>query len=342
MSTERTADAETIIRWGRETLQAESSALAGVAGRLGSRFADAARALVQCRGRVPTTGVGKAGLVARKVAATLSSVGTPAFWLHPCDAVHGDLGVVCKNDVVMAFSKSGEADELVRLIGPLRDTGATLVGVTCSPESSLGRRSDVLLDLGPVAEAGPLGLAPSTSTTAMMAVGDALAFAVMRLRGVARPDYARCHPGGDLGRRLLRVEEIMRRGAEAPTVDPAVSVREMLLQRKRAAGTHRAPGAAAVVDASGRLIGIFTDGDLRRHLEEGGDFLDRPLRDVMTPSPRSARVGMLAIEVAELMRQREIDEMPIVDDDGKLAGVLDVQDLLAAGLIVPGGPEDDD
>jgi arabinose-5-phosphate isomerase len=326
--------AREVLESGRAVVRAEARVLAAVADRLDDRFAEAVALVASGSGRTVTTGVGKAGIVARKAAATLASTGAAAFFLHPCEALHGDLGMVREGDVVVAFSKSGEADELVRVLGPLRAAGARIIGVTCTGDSSLARRSDVVLDLGPIEEAGALGLAPSTSTTAMLAVADALALAAMRQSGFGRSDYARLHPGGALGRRLLRVEEIMRRGEELPTVTPEVSVREMLMHRADMRGLHRPPGAAVVTDAEGRLVGIFTDGDLRRHLGEGGDFLERPVAEVMTARPRSARAGSLAAEVAAVMKEREIDELPIVDDEDRVVGLVDVQDLLAAGFVV--------
>jgi len=266
--------------------------------------------------------------VGRKTAATLASTGTRAFPLHPGEAVHGDLGQVRAGDVVLAFSQSGETEELLRILPSARRLGAALVAVTARADSSLGRAADVCVALGPIPEACPLGLAPSASTTAMMAVGDALALLVARMREFTAEDFARYHPAGNLGRKLTRVEDVMRTGRDVRTAAPGETVRQAIV---RLAGPRRRSGAVLVRDDRGVLLGIFTDSDLARLFEKRReDGLDRPIAEVMTANPLRAEVGAMLGDAVELMKSRKISELPVVDSEGRLLGLVDVTDLIGA------------
>ncbi len=321
------------LDYARQVLKHEAGVIAGLAERVGADFAAAAEAVIECveqrRGRVVVTGMGKAGIIGQKIAATLSSTGTPALFMHPAEAVHGDLGTVQPDDLVLALSNSGETEEVLRLLPAVRRIGARVAAITSSRANTLGGLSDVVLEIGEVREACPLGLAPSASTAAMLAMGDALALAVLKARGFTREDYARYHPGGDLGRRLLRVEELMRTGAASPAVAPEAPVLEAL-----AAISAARAGAVSIVDPAGRLVGIFTDGDFRRRYSaEKFDPAKTPVSAHMTARPVKIGPEKLATEALALMRQRKIDELPVVDAAGRAVGMLDVQDLLAAGLV---------
>ncbi len=258
----------------------------------------------------------------------MASTGTPSFALHPAEAMHGDLGRVRKSDVVLAISNSGTSEEVVRLLPLLKRDGVPLIGMTGRPESDLGRYSDVVLNLGRIEEACPLALAPSASTTAMLAMGDALALAVMEQRGFKSDDYARFHPGGALGRKLMRAGEVMRPTAKTAIVAPEATVKQALF-----AITQRRSGAAFVVDGGGKLLGVFTDGDLRRQIDRGAALADLPISGVMTSPGIRIDSGELAASAARVMREKQIDELPVVDADGVLLGHIDVQDLLAIGII---------
>ena len=319
-----------ILAGARALLQAETAALALLADTLDSDFVRAVRLLAACEGRVVTSGIGKAGIIARKLGATLASTGTPSDFLHPAEALHGDLGRVTRHDVVVALSNSGTTAELLRLVGPLKDIGARLLAITADADSPLGRHADVVLDYGRVTEACPLGLAPTTSTTVMLAIGDALAMAVLSERRFSHEEFARFHPGGDLGRSLLRVEEVMRRGEMLPTIGSGASIAQAV---ERMTSTPGRPGAVIVVAPDGRFAGIYTDGDLRRNLlaaRTANDFamLSHPIDEVMTAQPASVRPGQLVSEARRLLRERRIDQLPVVDEQGRAVGLLDVQDLL--------------
>jgi arabinose-5-phosphate isomerase len=270
--------------------------------------------------------MGKAGFIAQKTSATLASTGTPSIFLHPAEAIHGDLGRVDQGDLLLAFSKSGETEELMVMLPHVKSCGATLVAITQESGSTLGRHSDLVLELGRIDEAGPHGLAPSASTTAMLALGDALALVVQEGRNFGPEDFARFHPGGDLGRKLMKVGELMRTGERNPCVRDEATVLEAIEVMTRTPGR---PGATSVVDDAGQLVGFFTDGDLRRIIENGLSN-PRELRvdAAMTPSPRSISADTFALEALALMHQFEIDQLPVVDADGRLTGLLDVQDLL--------------
>ena len=317
------------VELGRAILRAEGDALRALADRLDAAFDRAVEAIVRCPGRVVVCGIGKAGLVGRKIAATFASTGTPSLFLHPGEAYHGDLGCVARGDVVLILSNSGETDEINRLLPSLRQMGATRVAVTRSAESTLARACDVTLALGEIPEADPLGLAPSSSTTAMLALGDALAFCLHRRRGFTREQYAFFHPGGDLGRQFVRVKDVMRTGERSPVVREDAPIQEALLAITRARA-----GAVSVVDSAGRLAGFFTDGDLRRLLQAGGERrLAEPIGAAMTRRPTTMLADAFAAEAVALLRAKKIDELPVVEADGRPAGMLDVQDLLDAGLV---------
>jgi arabinose-5-phosphate isomerase len=309
-----------------EVIRLEARTIARLEAGLGASFLDAVDRLLACRGLVVVTGMGKAGLVGAKVSATLASTGTPSLALHPTEAMHGDLGRIRKDDLVLVLSNSGETGEILFLLPHIRRIGAQLVAMTGAPESQLARLSDCVLDIGRVDEACPLGLAPTASTSAMMALGDALALVVMKERGFSREDYARNHPYGSLGRRLMKVREIMRQGDELPLVAPERRVREVL---HTMTVTRGRPGAALVVGLDGRLCGIFTDGDLRRLLErEDAAILDRPVREFMGCEPKTIGPDALVEEAERVLRELRIDQLAVLDDDRRPIGLLDVQDLL--------------
>ncbi|MGQ0552356.1 MAG: KpsF/GutQ family sugar-phosphate isomerase [Planctomycetota bacterium] len=320
-----------ILESARALLAAESQALALLVETLDADFVRAVRLLSACEGRVVTTGIGKAGIIARKVGATLASTGTPSDFLHPAEALHGDLGRVTRRDVVLALSNSGTTEELLRLVGPLKDIGVPMIALTGDAGSPLGRHADVVLDYGRVTEACPLGLAPTTSTTVMLALGDALAMAVLGERQFSPEEFARFHPAGNLGRSLLRVEEVMRKGPALPLIAAGHSLAQAI---ERMTSTPGRPGAVLVQAADGQFAGFYTDGDLRRNLLEArqrNDFamLSRPVDEVMTKAPTTVRPSQLVSEAQRLLRERQIDQLPVVDERGRPVGLLDVQDLLA-------------
>ena len=315
---------------GREVLRLEATTIERLAERLDGRFAEAVGLVLACQGHLIVTGMGKAGLVGAKISATLASTGTPSLALHPTEALHGDLGRIRAQDVVLVLSNSGETDEVKGLLPHLRRIGAAVIAMTGAPESSLGRHADCVLDIGAVDEACPLGLAPTASTSAMMALGDALAMAVSAERGFSREDYARYHPSGSLGRRLMRLSEVMRTGDELPLVPAGTRVVDVVLAMSRTAGR---PGAALIVDPDGKLAGIFTDGDLRRLLEKGEPHrIEDPVDEFMGRQPKTVGPEALVDDAERLLREHKIDQIAVVDDDGRPVGLLDVQDLLDTRL----------
>lgn len=317
------------LAFAREVLRIEAEALGRARDRLDGTIARAAGLLYRCRGSVIVTGMGKAGLVGQKLAATLASTGTRAFPMHPAEAVHGDLGRIRADDVVIALSQSGETEEVLRLLPPLRRLGASLIAITERSDSSLGLAADICIAMGAVREACPLGLAPSASTTALMAVGDALALLVSRRRDFRAEDFALYHPAGSLGRKLLRVEEVMRTGRQLRRDGEFESVRSVLV---RLAGPRRRSGAVLVEDEDARLLGIFTDSDLARLFESRREaMLDRPIGEVMTRDPVRIPVGATLAEAVEAMRGRKLSELPVVGRDGGLVGLIDLTDLI--GLV---------
>ena len=334
MSTETEVEG---LAFAREVLRIEAEALGRVRDRIGVSIARAADLIYRCQGSVIVTGMGKAGLVGQKLAATLSSTGTRAFPLHPAEAVHGDLGRVRPGDVVVALSLSGETEEVIRLVPALRRLGASLVAVTERTTSTLGRSADLCVAVGPIEEACPLGLAPSASTTALMAVGDALALLVSRMRDFRAEDFALYHPGGSLGRKLARVEDVMRTGRQLRKASPGQTVREVLVGQ---GGQRRRTGAVLVEDEDGMLLGIFTDSDLARLFERRKEAdLDRPIAEVMTADPVKAVVGATLGEAVDALKARKISELPVVDSHGRLVGLIDLTDLI--GLVAPDRNPDD-
>ena len=318
-----------MIARGRRVLAVESQAVAALEHRLGEDFAQACRLLLACEGRVVVTGMGKSGHVGSKIAATLASTGTPSFFLHPAEAVHGDIGMITARDLVLAISNSGETDELLTILPVIKRLDVPLVALTGRADSSLARYATVTLDVSVPAEACPLNLAPTASTTATLAMGDALAVAVLEARGFTEEDFARSHPGGMLGRRLLlHVEEVMRTGADLPAVRPETPLSGGLLEMSR-----KGLGMTTVVDEHNRVIGVFTDGDLRRALDGQIDVHSNRMGEVMTAGPKVARPRMLAAEAVHLMEAHRITALPVVDDDGVLVGALNVHDLLRAGVM---------
>jgi arabinose-5-phosphate isomerase len=299
---------------------------------LDDAFARAVDAMVACRGRVVVSGMGKSGLVGQKISATLASTGTPSLFLHAAEALHGDLGRLAADDLVLVLSNSGESEEVVQLIRPIKWIGARLVVMTGEPQSTLAQHADICLSIGVIDEACPMGLAPTASTTAMLVLGDALAVCAFHQRGLKSEDYARFHPAGALGRKFLRVADVMRRGEENPRVREAATMHDALVAMTETPGR---PGATSVVDADGRLVGFFTDGDLRRLLEKQEFSLQRGIAGVMQKHPKSVRHDQLVVEAARLLQQYKIDQVPVVDEANRVAGLLDVQDLLSARIIVP-------
>lgn len=314
------------LSFARHVLRVEADALDRVSERLDPSIALAADAIVRCRGNVIVTGIGKAGLVGQKVAATLASLGTHAFPLHPADALHGDLGRIRAGDVVLALSQSGESEEVVRLIPAIRRLGALLLAITGRESSTLGRQADICVAMGPIEEACPLGLAPSASSTAMMAVGDALALLCSRIRGFRAEDFAVYHPAGTLGQKLRLVEDVMRTGRHVRTAHPDETVRQIF---SRMGGVRRRSGAVLVIDEAQKLLGIFTDSDLARLFENHREaMLDSPISDVMTPEPTVVRVGSTVADAIESLRARKLSELPVIDRNGHLVGLLDITDLI--------------
>ena len=323
------ADSKRLIEMGREALRIEARAVAALVDRLGGDFERACRMLLACAGRVVVSGMGKSGHIGGKIAATLASTGTPAFFLHPAEASHGDLGMVAKGDVVLAISYSGETAELLTILPLFKRMGAPLIAMTGNPQSTLARESDAHLDISVPAEACPLNLAPTASTTATLAMGDALAVALLKHRGFTEVDFARSHPGGTLGRRLLlHVSDVMRRGDDLPMVRPDTPLSEGLLEMSR-----KRLGLTAIVDADRKVIGIFTDGDLRRALDRRIDIHKSTMADVMTRGCRSIGPSELAAEAVLMMEKHSINGLLVLDESGRLAGALNVHDLLRAGVM---------
>lgn len=317
------------LEMARRTVEIEVRALQGLAGRLGDAFVRAVEAVLACKGRVVVMGMGKSGHVGRKVAATLASTGTPAMFVHPGEASHGDLGMVVPGDVVLAISNSGESDELAAILPAMRRLGVTLLAMTGNGDSTLAKHADIVLDSAVEEEACPMNLAPTASTTAQMALGDALAVALLDARGFKEADFARSHPGGSLGRKLLmHVRDLMRGGDAVPTVAPNASFNELLREM-----TKKGLGFTAVVDGSGRAMGIFTDGDLRRLIERGADLRTLTAEQVMHPGPRLVREDALAVDAAGVMEQHRITSVLVIDAGGRLVGALNSNDLMRAKVI---------
>jgi arabinose-5-phosphate isomerase len=320
---------ETLREFAREVIQTEAAAVRSMTRAVATAdFESAARLMLECQATVLACGIGKAGHIARKVSATLASTGTPSHFLSPADAVHGDLGAVRKGDVVLVFSASGESDEMLRLLSIVKKLDHPVIAITASRQSSLGRYSDVVLEMGRVIEACPLGLAPSASTTAMLALGDALALTVMKMRRFTSDDFALFHPAGQLGRKLIRVREAMtfRKGENLPVAPDTMNVGEVLHAVSK---IKRRSGAVILTDESGKVSGIFSDGDLRRLVtDDDGTALKRAVSQVMTHNPKRIPADALASEAMAVMRQYRIDELPVIDENDRPVGLIDVQDLV--------------
>jgi arabinose-5-phosphate isomerase len=318
-----------ILASARRVLEIEAQAVAGLRDRLDESFVRAVEIMLGCTGRVVVSGMGKSGHVARKIASTLASTGTPAFFVHAGEASHGDLGMVTSKDVMIALSNSGESAELLVIVPLIKRQGAHLIAITGNPDSPLGLAADVHLNAAVDQEACSLGLAPTASTTAALALGDALAVALLEARGFGKDDFARSHPGGSLGRRLLtHVEDVMRTGAAVPVVPETASFSDALLEMSR-----KGMGMTAIAGNDARIAGIFTDGDLRRTLEKSGDLRTLGIRDVMHANPRTITADRLAAEAAQLMEQHRITQLLVIDAEHKLVGALSMHDLMKSKVI---------
>lgn len=324
------------LRQAREVLRVEADALSEIAGRLDSRFCSAVELLFRCTGHVVVSGMGKAGLIGQKITATLSSTGARSIFLHPAEAVHGDLGCLHENDVLLALSHSGETEELCQLTPFVRRMGMPIVAITASETSTLGASADVVIELGRLREAGPHGLAPTTSTTAMLAIGDALALVVSRWKGFTPQQFAFFHPGGSLGHRFKRVDEVMRTAAELRIESEQATIRDVFRNLRK---PGRRTGAVMLVDSQGRLSGLFTDSDLARLLEERREFqLDRPICEVMTTQPITIGPAAMLHEAVELLSQRKVSELPVVQEGGIPVGLIDITDVIG---LMPAEPPDE-
>ena len=318
----------TDLELARKVLRTEAAAILGLVDRIGAEFERAVQLLCDCRGRVVVTGMGKSGIICRKIAATLSSTGTAAFFLHPAEAIHGDIGAIRDDDVMLALSQSGETEELVRLLESIRRLGARLVAITGHPASTLGRAADVTLNCGVAAEACPLNLAPTASTTAALALGDALAMTVLVRKGFREEDFASLHPGGKLGRRLMRVEHVMHSGDAAPVVTADATMRDVIHEM-----SSKRLGMTCVVDGDGRLLGVFTDGDLRRQMTRMPRVLELTAGDVMNRKPITIERNLLAVEALRIMETHKITSVIVIADAGKVEGVVHLHDLWRTQMI---------
>ncbi|PIQ85690.1 MAG: KpsF/GutQ family sugar-phosphate isomerase [Candidatus Omnitrophica bacterium CG11_big_fil_rev_8_21_14_0_20_45_26] len=317
------------IQLGKQVLRSEARAIQSLISHVNRDFEKAVDLIKRCEDRVIITGMGKPGIIGRKIAATLASTGTPSLFLHPAEAVHGDLGMVTKEDVIVAISNSGETEEVTRLLSVIKKIGARLIAMTGNLKSTLARHADVVLNVQIDREACPWNLAPTASTTAALAMGDALAVCAAKRRGFKESDFALFHPGGSLGKKLLRVKDIMRKGKSHPVVKPETTIQKALF-----AITAARAGSCSIADEKGRLLAIFTDGDLRRHIDERGlKILQEPVLKYATRKPTVIQEDHLAAEALQRLRDKKIDELPVVNRSGKAVGLLDVQDLLKAGFL---------
>lgn len=322
-------DAEKLKRLGRAVIEIEAQTLHNLIDQVDDQFVAAARFMIACRGRIVVLGMGKSGHIGGKIAATLASTGTPAFFVHPGEASHGDLGMITGDDVVLALSNSGETDELTVLVPMIKRLGVPLVAMTGNPRSTLAEAASVHLYVPIAQEACPLGLAPTSSTTAALAMGDALAVALLEARGFTQEDFARAHPGGALGRRLLlKIRDLMHQGTQMPTTRASTPVVDALLEM-----TRKGLGLTAVVGEDGTVLGVFTDGDLRRALDRGPTVLHIPVGEVMTSHCKSVQVDMLAAEALRIMQDSKINALLVVDSNNVLVGVLNMHDLLKARVL---------
>jgi arabinose-5-phosphate isomerase len=314
---------------GRRVLEIEAQAIAAMIARLDQRFTQAVELLYACAGKAVVSGMGKSGLIGQKVAATLASTGTPSFFLHPAEGLHGDLGMVGRKDVLIAISNSGETEEVVKLLPFMRRLNIPVIAMTGRLQSTLAKNSDAVLDVSVAEEACPMGLAPTASTTATLAMGDALAIALLEKRGFKQEDFAQFHPGGSLGRRLLlKVQELMHQGEAIPRVQTTASGRQVIVEM-----TSKKLGMTTVVDAAGRLVGIVTDGDLRRLLERGMDFARASAGDLATKNPKTITADALAARAVQIMEQHAITSLVVVDAQHQVVGVIHLHDLLRSGIV---------
>jgi len=326
---QRQIDQDKTLRLAREILQLEASEVELLAQRLDHNFTDAVACILNCQGRVVVSGMGKSGHIGGKIASTFASTGTPAFFMHPAEASHGDLGMITAGDIVLALSNSGESDEVLAIVPPLKRLGAKIIAITGNDASTLAKAADIHLSAHVAKEACPLGLAPTSSTTVALALGDALALCVLELRDFTAEDFARSHPGGSLGRRLLvRVSDVMRTDANVPQVPISATLQQGLLEMSR-----KGLGLTAVVDAAGKPVGIFTDGDLRRAFEQNVNVGTAAIRDVMHQNPKTMRSDELAMAAVEMMEQSKISGLLVVDGAGILVGALNMHDLLLAKVV---------
>jgi arabinose-5-phosphate isomerase len=317
------------LELARRVLAIEADAVRALIARLDDRFLAAVTLILACKGRVIVSGIGKSGHIARKIASTLSSTGTPSHFVHPAEASHGDLGMIQRDDVFIGISYSGESDELLQIVPLVKRQGAKLIAIAGSASSTLARAADIYLDAAVEQEACPLNLAPTASTTAALALGDALAVALLDARGFSADDFARSHPGGALGRKLLtHVSDVMRTGEAVPSVNFDATLADAIMEISR-----KGMGMTAVVDADRRLVGLFTDGDLRRTMERNADPRGTRVASVMTRDPRAIRPEALAVEAVEVMERRKSTQLPVVDPDGRLVGALNIHDLFRAKIL---------
>lgn len=323
------APSSTALELARKVLSIEADAVASLIPKLDGRFLDAVQLILRCKGRVVVSGIGKSGHIARKIASTMASTGTPAFFVHPAEASHGDVGMITREDVLIALSNSGESAELLTIIPLIKRQGAKLIAITGNEQSELAQEADVHLDARVSQEACPLNLAPTASTTAALALGDALAIALLDARGFGPDDFARSHPAGTLGRKLLtHVADVMRRGEDVPAVGLTATFAEAVIEI-----TRKRMGMTAVVDEERRVVGVFTDGDLRRSLEHNEDMRGTPITAVMTRTPRTIRPEALAVEAVQLMEQSKTTQLPVVDAENRIVGALNIHDLFRAKVI---------
>jgi arabinose-5-phosphate isomerase len=322
-------DPQRLLRAAAEVLETEARAITDLAARIDGSFVEACRLILDCQGHMIVSGMGKSGHIGHKIAATLASTGTPAFFVHPAEASHGDLGMIRREDLMLALSNSGETEELLRLLPVIKRLGVGLIAMTGNPESTLARHADIHLDTSVDQEACPLGLAPTASTSAQLALGDALAIALLEARGFTADDFARSHPGGKLGRRLLvTVADVMHGGNELPRVEAGANLAAAIVEM-----TRSRLGMCAVLENGQHLVGVVTDGDLRRHVEELADIRQVPVSRIMTPNPRTIRASELAAKAVEVMQSHRIQGLLVVGVDDELIGALNFQDLLQAGVV---------
>lgn len=329
MNDSNVLEAQQLQQLGRAVLETEAEAVQALTRRVDDNFVAACRHMLACQGRIVVVGMGKSGHIGGKIAATFASTGSPAFFVHPGEASHGDLGMITPGDVVLAISNSGETDEILTILPLIKRLGVPLITLTGNPGSRMARAATVNIDISVAKEACPLGLAPTSSTTATLAMGDALAVSLLEARGFTAEDFARSHPGGRLGRRLLLlIDEIMHTGEQIPSVSDDVSLSEALVEM-----TRKGLGMTAVVDSDARLVGVFTDGDLRRVLDRRVDIHELGIREVMTEGGRTVRQGMLAAEALQIMETHKINALLVIDEGGRLVGALNMHDLLRAGVV---------